>query len=53
MQCKTENPGKGEFDCMKEGRRVTRCATSVYVPCDAEMWAVGDGTNAAGKMICC
>lgn len=32
MQCKTENPGRGEFDCMKEGRRVTRCAQSVYVP---------------------
>lgn len=31
MQCKTENPGHGEFDCMKEGRRVTRCAQSVYV----------------------
>lgn len=31
MQCKTENPGRGEFDCMKEGRRVTRCAQSVYV----------------------
>lgn len=32
MQCKTEANGKGEFDCMKEGRRVTRCAQSVYVP---------------------
>ncbi len=31
MQCKTDNPGKGEFDCLKEGRRVTRCARSVYV----------------------
>ena len=31
MQCKTENPGKGEFECLKEGRRVTRCAASVYV----------------------
>lgn len=29
MQCKNENPGKGEFDCLKEGRRVTRCARSV------------------------
>ncbi|KAF4124415.1 NADH dehydrogenase (ubiquinone) 1 alpha subcomplex subunit 8 [Geosmithia morbida] len=29
MQCKTENPGRGEFDCLKEGRRVTRCASSV------------------------
>lgn len=31
MKCKTENPGKGEFECLKEGRRVTRCARSVYV----------------------
>lgn len=31
MQCKTENPGKGELNCLKEGRRVTRCAQSVYV----------------------
>ncbi|KAK0725815.1 hypothetical protein B0H67DRAFT_571629 [Lasiosphaeris hirsuta] len=29
MQCKTETPGKGEFECLKEGRRVTRCARSV------------------------
>ncbi|KAI1004549.1 hypothetical protein K3495_g3661 [Podosphaera aphanis] len=29
MQCKTENPGKAEFECLKEGRRVTRCARSV------------------------
>lgn len=31
MQCKTEAYGRGEFDCMKEGRKVTRCASSVYV----------------------
>lgn len=31
MQCKTESAGRGEFDCMKEGRKVTRCASSVYV----------------------
>lgn len=31
MQCKTQNPGRGEFECLKEGRRVTRCARSVYV----------------------
>lgn len=31
MQCKTEKAGTGEVDCMKEGRRVTRCASSVYV----------------------
>ncbi|PHH70639.1 hypothetical protein CDD80_5881 [Ophiocordyceps camponoti-rufipedis] len=29
MQCKTEAQGSGEFLCMKEGRRVTRCARSV------------------------
>ncbi|KAM0817576.1 putative NADH-ubiquinone oxidoreductasesubunit [Seiridium cardinale] len=29
MQCKNENPGKGEFECLSEGRRVTRCAASV------------------------
>ncbi|KAL2885715.1 NADH-ubiquinone oxidoreductase 20.8 kDa subunit [Ceratocystis lukuohia] len=29
MQCKSEANGRGEFDCMKEGRRVTRCASSV------------------------
>ena len=31
MQCKTEAYGRGELDCMKEGRKVTRCAASVYV----------------------
>lgn len=31
MQCKNENPGRGELECLKEGRRVTRCASSVYV----------------------
>lgn len=31
MKCKTENPGRGELECLKEGRRVTRCARSVYV----------------------
>ncbi|GJC84694.1 NADH-ubiquinone oxidoreductase 20.8 kDA subunit [Colletotrichum liriopes] len=29
MQCKTDSAGRGEFDCLKEGRRVTRCASSV------------------------
>ncbi|EMC96802.1 hypothetical protein BAUCODRAFT_148356 [Baudoinia panamericana UAMH 10762] len=29
MQCKTEANGSGEIDCMREGRKVTRCATSV------------------------
>lgn len=29
MQCKTESAGKGEIECLKEGRRVTRCAKSV------------------------
>lgn len=30
MMCKTESNGRGELDCMKEGRKVTRCAASVY-----------------------
>jgi NADH dehydrogenase (ubiquinone) 1 alpha subcomplex subunit 8 len=29
MLCKTEAEGRGEFECMKEGRKVTRCAASV------------------------
>lgn len=31
MLCKTESYGKGELECMREGRKVTRCAASVYV----------------------
>jgi NADH dehydrogenase (ubiquinone) 1 alpha subcomplex subunit 8 len=31
MLCKHEAKGKGEVECLKEGRRVTRCAASVYV----------------------
>lgn len=31
MKCKQEANGRGEFDCLKEGRKVTRCAASVYV----------------------
>jgi hypothetical protein len=30
MMCKTESGGRGELECMKEGRKVTRCAASVY-----------------------
>ena len=33
MKCKTEANGKGEIECLKEGRKVTRCAASVYVQC--------------------
>ncbi|MCJ1249996.1 hypothetical protein MMC30_007222 [Trapelia coarctata] len=29
MMCKTEAHGKGELECMTEGRKVTRCAASV------------------------
>lgn len=29
MQCKQENAGHGEHNCLKEGRRVTRCAALV------------------------
>lgn len=31
MMCKTDANGTGELDCLKEGRKVTRCAASVYV----------------------
>jgi NADH dehydrogenase (ubiquinone) 1 alpha subcomplex subunit 8 len=41
MQCKTEKPGVGEIECMKEGRRVTRCATSVYVHDDGRNAGTG------------
>ncbi|QDS76864.1 hypothetical protein FKW77_003478 [Venturia effusa] len=29
MKCKTESNGRGEVDCLREGRKVTRCAASV------------------------
>ncbi|KAK5155599.1 ndufa8, NADH-ubiquinone oxidoreductase complex I 19kd subunit [Recurvomyces mirabilis] len=29
MQCKTAANGTGEVDCLKEGRKVTRCAAGV------------------------
>lgn len=29
MKCKTEAYGRGELECMKEGRKVTRCAARV------------------------
>lgn len=31
MKCKDEANGRGEIECLKEGRKVTRCAASVYV----------------------
>src|SRR4051812_5713856 len=30
MKCKEDAQGRGELDCMREGRKVTRCARSVY-----------------------
>lgn len=36
MKCKTDSNGKGEIECLKEGRKVTRCAASVYVEYVAE-----------------
>ena len=33
MKCKDEANGRGEIECLKEGRKVTRCAASVYVFC--------------------
>lgn len=29
--CKNEAGGRGEVECLREGRKVTRCASSVYV----------------------
>lgn len=29
MLCKTEANGRGEIECLREGRKVTRCAASV------------------------
>ncbi|KAF2462310.1 hypothetical protein BDY21DRAFT_383265 [Lineolata rhizophorae] len=29
MMCKTDANGRGELECMREGRKVTRCAISV------------------------
>lgn len=29
MKCKDEANGKGELTCLREGRKVTRCAASV------------------------
>ncbi|PYH88949.1 NADH-ubiquinone oxidoreductase 20.8 kDa subunit [Aspergillus ellipticus CBS 707.79] len=29
MKCKAESNGRGELECLKEGRKVTRCAASV------------------------
>lgn len=37
MQCKTDANGTGELDCMHEGRKVTRCAASVYVAIVSEL----------------
>jgi NADH dehydrogenase (ubiquinone) 1 alpha subcomplex subunit 8 len=41
MMCKTESNGKGELECMKEGRKVTRCAASVYVDGQWIEWMIG------------
>lgn len=40
MKCKAEANGRGEFECLKEGRKVTRCAASVYVAIVVEISAV-------------
>jgi NADH dehydrogenase (ubiquinone) 1 alpha subcomplex subunit 8 len=29
MKCKEEANGRGEIECLREGRKVTRCAASV------------------------
>lgn len=38
MKCKAEANGRGEIDCLKEGRKVTRCAASVYVAFVIHLW---------------
>ena len=38
MRCKEDAGGRGELDCMREGRKVTRCASSVYVPYPRRLW---------------
>lgn len=40
MKCKAEANGRGEFECLKEGRKVTRCAASVYVAIATEIGTV-------------
>lgn len=42
MKCKSEANGRGELECLKEGRKVTRCAASVYVYTLSEAgWRLG------------
>lgn len=54
MKCKSEAKGRGELECMKEGRKVTRCAATVYVffppLCSGCGWG-GDGLIGAGSKI--
>ncbi|KAI5787136.1 hypothetical protein EDC01DRAFT_660717 [Geopyxis carbonaria] len=52
MLCKHEAKGRGELECLKEGRRVTRCAASVIADinkhCLAEFrthWKCLDNNN--------
>jgi hypothetical protein len=45
MKCKEDAEGRGELECMKEGRKVTRCAQSVYVNSSNRL------QNAQGKLI--
>jgi NADH dehydrogenase (ubiquinone) 1 alpha subcomplex subunit 8 len=40
MRCKEDAQGRGELECMREGRKVTRCARSVYEPSPAlDLWS--------------
>jgi NADH dehydrogenase (ubiquinone) 1 alpha subcomplex subunit 8 len=38
MKCKDEANGRGELECLTEGRKVTRCAASVYDHPSSVMW---------------
>lgn len=39
MMCKRDAQGRGELECLKEGRRVTRCAASVYASLRGELYS--------------
>lgn len=40
MKCKAEANGRGELECLKEGRKVTRCAASVYDSLSCCSWCL-------------
>lgn len=48
MKCKEEAKGRGELECLKEGRKVTRCAASVYV---LALWTLLQDINYLGEYL--